>query len=77
LIWSNEHNRWWVAGGWGYTAGLSAAGHFSREQAIRICRQALPTAMHIGRISEIPVRLADLDEILKDQLIPRQVFHGD
>jgi hypothetical protein len=70
LVWSNEHGGWWKAGGWGYSTGLNEAGHFSRDQAIRICRNALPTAAHIGMISEIPVRLADVSETLEGQVIP-------
>lgn len=77
LVWSNEHGGWWKAGGWGYDAGLNEAGRFSRDEAIRICRQALPTAMHLGVISEIPVRLADLTEILNGQIVPACVLASD
>ena len=74
LVWSNEHDAWWKAGGWGYASGLRSAGHFTREQALDICRQALPTAAHIGRIAEVPVRLTDLQEILRDQIVPEAVM---
>jgi hypothetical protein len=61
LVWSNEHHGWWRPGGWGYTPGLkNRPGRFSRDAAIDICKRALPTAMHIRLISEIPVRLADV-----------------
>jgi hypothetical protein len=74
LIWSNEHAGWWKAGGWGYTPGLRAAGRFTRDQAIAISQRALPTALHTKLISEIPVRLADIEAVLKDQLVPEAVM---
>lgn len=36
LIWSNQHSAWWRNEGRGYTAIISEAGRFSREQAIDI-----------------------------------------
>jgi hypothetical protein len=74
LVWSNEHRGWWKPGGYGYSPGLRGAGHFTREHALRICREALPTAAHIGLISEVPVRMADLAEVLKDQVVPIAVY---
>jgi hypothetical protein len=74
LVWSNEHRSWWKPGGYGYSPGLRGAGHFTREHAIRICREALPTASHIGAISEVPVRMEDIAAILKDQMVPRAVY---
>jgi hypothetical protein len=74
LIWSNEHRGWWRPGGWGYTPGLNQAGRFSRAQAIDICKRALPTALHIHLISEIPVRLADVEEMLKGEMVPAVVM---
>jgi hypothetical protein len=70
LVWSNEHRGWWKPGGYGYSTGLRGAGHFSRDQAIAIRKQALPTAHHVGTIAEIPVRLADLTDILRDERVP-------
>lgn len=74
LIWSNEHHGWWRPGGWGYGRGLRGAGRFSRENALRICREAIPTAGHIGLISEIPVRLADIEAFLAGQMTPSCIF---
>ena len=74
LVWSNEHVGWWKPGGWGYGCGLNQAGRFTRAQAIAICRDALPTAGRLGVISEIPVRLADLQAVLGGQIVPRAVF---
>lgn len=73
LIWSNEHDAWWGPDGWGYTRTLAGAGRYSREDAIRICKQALPTAMHIGRIAEVPVLASDIADILADAEVPIEV----
>ncbi len=77
LVWSNEHAGWWKAGRWGYATGLEGAGRFTREEALRICRSALPTAAHIGCIAEIPVRLADVKETIEGQMIPACVLRGE
>lgn len=37
LIYSREHNRWWKAGGWGYTVHMKEAGQFTYEEAKKIC----------------------------------------
>lgn len=74
LVWSNEHQGWWKPGGYGYAPGLRHAGHFTREQAIQICRDAVPQSAHIGMIAEIPVRLDDISEVLRDQMIPRAIY---
>ena len=70
LIWSNEHRRWWGPGGRGYVTGVRAAGRYSRDHALEICRGALPTAAHIGLIAEIPVRERDVTEFLANALVP-------
>lgn len=77
LVWSNEHDGWWKSGGWGYATGLADAGLFTREEALLICRNALPTAGHLGRISEIPVRLADVEEFIKGAIVPACVVRGE
>ena len=74
LIWSNEHGGWWGPGGYGYKKTLAGAGTFTRERAIEICRDALPTAMHIGMISEIPVRLSDVRAFLNGSAVPSTVI---
>lgn len=74
LIWSNEHRGWWGIGERGYDRHLAKAGRYSRERAIEICRQAIPTAMHIGMISEIPVRLEDVHAFLEGGMIPAGVL---
>jgi len=60
LIWSNEHRGWWGHGERGYVKRVREAGHYSRERALTICSNAWGTAGHIGVISELPVRLADV-----------------
>lgn len=74
LIWSNEHRGWWGPGECGYDRHLSRAGRYSRERAIAICRQAIPTAMYIGMISEIPVRLEDVQAFLLGAFVPEGVL---
>jgi len=74
LIWSNEHRGWWKPGGYGYASGLAYAGRYSRDNALRICRDAIPQAGHVGLISEIPVRLADVEEFLTGQRCPSVIF---
>jgi hypothetical protein len=60
LIWSHEHGQWW-RGRNGYTASMSEAGHFSREEALQICLGAMPrNADMLGALPELPVRLADV-----------------
>ena len=76
LIWSNEHGGWWGPYERGYSTGLVGAGRYSREEAIRICKHALPTAMHIRLISEIPVREADIGDILAGEFVPNVVSNG-
>ena len=78
LIWSNEHAAWWRAGNRGYSRGLAYAGRYTREQALAICRNAIPTAAHIGIISEIPVRLADVEEFLAGYpKLPQSITHEE
>lgn len=77
LVWSNEHRGWWGPGRCGYTPGISNAGRYTREQAIEICQDAIPTAMHVGTISEIPVRAVDVTDFLKGQMIPAAILFGD
>jgi hypothetical protein len=79
LVWSNEHTGWWRPGSLGYSPGLKHAGHYTREQALDICARALPTAAHIGLISEIPVRLPDLRATLErgGGFVPAAIFTGE
>lgn len=77
LVWSNEHNAWWGPGRCGYSPGLIGAGKYSREQALKICRDAIPTAGHLRRISEIPVRFADVSEFTKGAMLPAVIMQGD
>jgi hypothetical protein len=77
LIWSNEHRGWWKAVSLGYNAGLKHAGCYTRAEAIAICRNAMWTAPSIGVISEIPVRMIDIVEMMVDQPVPRAILDGD
>lgn len=40
LVWSNEHDAWWLANRNGYTTYLSQAGVFTYEEATTICFDA-------------------------------------
>jgi hypothetical protein len=42
LIWSTEHDGWWGPGGLGYVRHVGEAGRYTREEALEICRNALP-----------------------------------
>jgi hypothetical protein len=70
LVWSNEHGAWWRPGEAGYTRNLAEAGRYSRDRALAICRSAIPTALHIGAVAELPVRLADVDAFLEGERVP-------
>lgn len=70
LVWSNEHRAWWGRDHTGYTTSLSAAGRYSRDEALRICGRALGTALHIGVLAELPVRAEDVKAFLAGGLIP-------
>lgn len=77
LIWSTEHSAWWKQGSVGYTRSFAGAGHFSRKQALEICRNALPDASHIGHLAEIPVRHRDVATFLAGAAVPSIVLIGE
>lgn len=76
LVWSNEHKAWWGPAYHGYVEGLRKAGRYTRSQALAICRDAIPTAMHVGIISEIPVRLVDVVDFLRGQICAEKEILG-
>lgn len=61
LIWSHEHTGWWRPDRMGYTKNFGQAGQYTREQAIEVCRRAVP-GMREGVFNELPVKLSDLLE---------------
>jgi hypothetical protein len=69
LIWSNEHRAWWGPGERGYVQRLGDAGRYSRDVALEICRRALPSATGIGMFAELPVRVDDVGEFLRGQML--------
>ena len=77
FVWSNEHRAWWKHGGWGYSRGIVHAGKFTREHALAICRNAIPTAAHLGAVAEVPVRVADMAAFLQGQMVPACVMVGE
>lgn len=77
VVWSNEHASWWGPFHRGYSRRLDGAGHYTRNEALEICRQAVFTAAHIGMISEIPVRLQDIEDFMRGaHLLPREAIGG-
>lgn len=40
VIWSNEHDAWWRPNRCGYTVLYREAGHYTYDQAIKICAGA-------------------------------------
>jgi hypothetical protein len=74
LIWSNEHRAWWGPGERGYVRKISAAGRYSREHAIGICHRALGTALHMGILAELPVRLDDVQAFLQGGFLPKDII---
>lgn len=70
LIWSNEHRAWWGPQRSGYVLTISAAGRYLREEALEICRNAIPGAGHLGHLTEIPVALRDMKDFLENQITP-------
>lgn len=74
VVWSNEHKAWWGPGRCGYTPHYNQAGRYSQDAAMEICRQSLPTALHIGIIDAIPVRVIDMGTFLDGAMIPPNVL---
>lgn len=75
FIWSNEHKAWWKPGSCGYTTDMTKAGLYTRENALTICRNAIPSSLYIGLPSEIPVRERDMFEFMSGEMIPA-AFYG-
>ncbi len=66
LVWSHEHGKWWGPGGRGYVRSLARAGRYTRASALVICATAVPgTANRLGALPELPVRLADVMDMLR------------
>ena len=74
LVWSNEHRRWWAPGHVGYVQRVGEAGRYTRDQALAICRNALGTAGGMGIFAELPVRLRDVEDFVRGQMIPGRLM---
>lgn len=74
LIWSNEHRAWWGPSFLGYEKKLTEAGGYTRNEALKICADALPGAMEqMGVLSELPVRRADVLEFITGRFVPESI----
>lgn len=40
LVWSNEHNAWWMPNSRGYCENITSAGRYSFDEALKICNGA-------------------------------------
>jgi hypothetical protein len=71
LVFSQEHLAFWGLGRAGYTNDLMQAGRYSRQEAIEICRDALPGQWKPGApFPELPVREADIVAMLEKNTDP-------
>lgn len=59
VVWSNEHRCWWGADRCGYTTSLEHAGRYSRDDALKICRNARGGRQFNDNPSEVPLLLED------------------
>lgn len=73
-IWSNEHRGWWGPDSCGYTPDVNKAGRYHRAVALQICRDAIPSSIHISCPAEIPVACADMAEFMSGQVFPGGFF---
>ena len=61
LIWSNEHNSWWMPNSSGYTQKAQYAGRYTLEEAIKICNGANYT-WDADTVRAIPMELPVQEE---------------
>lgn len=59
LIWSDEHRAWWRPGSRGYTRHVKTAGRYSRDAAMKLCRDAQAGLDPNDPAPELPVRAVD------------------
>jgi hypothetical protein len=71
LIWSNEPHAWWRPNKRGYTMDHRRAGRYPKEVAISCCRDRDQCPGEAP--PELPIREADLSEILVDPPISRKL----
>lgn len=66
VVWSNEHSAWWGPDHRGYFTHLSAAGRYSRDEALKICVNARGGRRFNENPSEVPVLLSDAEVFWPD-----------
>jgi hypothetical protein len=59
VVWSNEHKAWWGPDHCGYRAKLADAGRYTRDEALKICRNARGGREFRDNPSEVPLLLDD------------------
>lgn len=59
VVWSNEHRCWWGPEHCGYRDKLADAGRYSRDEALKICRNARGGREFRDNPSEVPLLLDD------------------
>ena len=67
LVWSNEHSAWWGENRCGYYTALSAAGRYTRDEALKICVGARGGREFNDNPSEVPVLLEDAEIFWPDE----------
>ena len=72
VVWSNEHAAWWGPNRAGYYTRLVAAGHYTRDEALRICISARGGREFNSNPSEIPILFADAAAFWPDDDIEKQ-----
>lgn len=72
VVWSNEHSSWWGPDHRGYVWHLTNAGRYTREEALKICRNARGGREFNRNPSELPILLADAEVYWPDADIEKQ-----
>lgn len=75
VVWSNEHSAWWRPDKCGYCTHLSGAGHYTREQALKICIGARGGREFNCNPSEVPILLADAEAFWSEEGLEEQRRH--
>lgn len=75
VVWSNEHCAWWGPNRAGYYTHLSAAGRYTRDDALRICRGARGGREFNSNPSEVPILFIDAENFWSEKGLEEQRRH--